>query len=167
MISKLMNENNITIEELAKKSKVAIDVLSEYIERPNKLTLLNACKIGIGFQKLGVFANEYTLIGEDKCGELFEETMMRCMRKKGTDEDYEYLELQESTVLGVGMMKRRIDKGLSRKQLSEKTGVDVRSIEKYETGERKIRDAASDRIYSLAKGLNCRMEDLMVRERLK
>lgn len=51
--------------------------------------------------------------------------------------------------------------GLSQSQLAEKSGVNLRTIQKYEIGERSIIKASGETIQSLAEALGCKMEDLM------
>jgi DNA-binding XRE family transcriptional regulator len=50
---------------------------------------------------------------------------------------------------------------LSQSQLSKLTGVNLRMIQFYETGFKNINHAHADTILTLAKALNCNMEDLL------
>nr|DAE62982.1 MAG TPA: hypothetical protein [Caudoviricetes sp.] len=51
--------------------------------------------------------------------------------------------------------------GLSQSQLSEKSGVNLRMIQKYENQDRDIRKASGETLQKLATTLGCQMEDLM------
>ena len=55
----------------------------------------------------------------------------------------------------------RNEAGLSRPQLSEKSGVNLRMIQKYENQDRDIRKASGETLQKLATTLGCQMEDLM------
>ena len=51
--------------------------------------------------------------------------------------------------------------GLSQKELSEKSGVDIRSIQMYEQKRNDINKAQVETLYKLAKVFGCNIEDLM------
>lgn len=51
--------------------------------------------------------------------------------------------------------------GMSQRELSEKSGVSLRSIQQYEQRAKDINKAATDSLLSLAKALGCRVEDLI------
>ena len=55
----------------------------------------------------------------------------------------------------------RIKRELSQSQLSNLTGVNLRMIQFYESGFKNINHAHADTILTLAKALNCNMEDLL------
>ena len=55
----------------------------------------------------------------------------------------------------------RTTKGYSQKQLSELSGVSLRSIQMYEQRNKDINKAQSESLYHLAKTLGCAMEDLL------
>ena len=55
----------------------------------------------------------------------------------------------------------RIKRELSQSQLSNLTGVNLRMIQFYESGFKNINHAHADTILTLAKALNCNMEDLI------
>lgn len=55
----------------------------------------------------------------------------------------------------------RIKRELSQSELSNLTGVNLRMIQFYETGFKNINHAHADTILTLAKALNCNMEDLL------
>ena len=51
--------------------------------------------------------------------------------------------------------------GCSQRELSEMSGVNLRSIQMYEQRNKDINKAQSDSLYYLAKALGCKMEDLL------
>lgn len=51
--------------------------------------------------------------------------------------------------------------GLSQKELSEYSGVNVRMIQHYEQGFKDINKANGEILYKLAVSLSCNMEDLL------
>lgn len=51
--------------------------------------------------------------------------------------------------------------GLSQKQLADKSGISLRSIQQYEQRAKDINKAAVDSLLALAKTLGCRVEDLI------
>ena len=53
--------------------------------------------------------------------------------------------------------------GFTQAELSERSGVSLRSIQMYEQRNKNINKASSDALYSLARVLGCNMEDLMER----
>lgn len=55
----------------------------------------------------------------------------------------------------------RAKAGLSQSKLAELSGVNVRMIQYYEQGAKDINKAQADTILTLAKALNCNMEDLL------
>lgn len=55
----------------------------------------------------------------------------------------------------------RLSKNLTRKELSEKTGVKITTIANYETGAHSIQNARIDILAPLASVLNCRISDLL------
>ena len=59
------------------------------------------------------------------------------------------------------LKKIRTNKGLSQGGLATLTSVNVRTIQKYEQGERDINKASGETLYKLAKALNCNIEDLL------
>lgn len=60
----------------------------------------------------------------------------------------------------------RREAGLSRKKLSELTGVSFRTIECYEQGKNNINMAAAETVRTLARALNVPMEKIMNDEEL-
>ena len=61
----------------------------------------------------------------------------------------------------------RNERGLSQRQLSEKSGVSIRMIQHYEQGFKDINKASAETIYRLAKSLNCKMEDLVMEKEFR
>lgn len=59
------------------------------------------------------------------------------------------------------LKKLRELRGLSQRKLSDLSGVNVRMIQYYEQGAKDINKAQADTILTLAKALNCNMEDLL------
>ena len=58
------------------------------------------------------------------------------------------------------LKERRIDAGLSRRELAEKTGLGQRTIQAWEEGTLKLANAAYISIIRLAKALRCEPDDL-------
>ena len=59
------------------------------------------------------------------------------------------------------LRRLREERGLSRSQLAEASGVSVRMIEQYELGIRSINGSAALTVYKLAQALGCTVEDLL------
>ncbi len=55
----------------------------------------------------------------------------------------------------------RKNTGYSQRELSEKSGVNVRTLQQYEQRSKNINKAAADTLLVLSKTLGCRVEDLM------
>ena len=55
----------------------------------------------------------------------------------------------------------RINKNITQKKLAEISGVNIRMIQKYETGERDLNKAEVVTVYRLAKALDVPIEDLL------
>ena len=55
----------------------------------------------------------------------------------------------------------RNKKGMTRKELSEKSGINIRTIEGYEQGNRDIEMAYIDALLSLSISLECKISDLL------
>lgn len=56
---------------------------------------------------------------------------------------------------------KRKEKGLSQSQLAERSGISVRTIQKYEQGARLLKKAESETVLKIAKALSCTVEDLI------
>jgi transcriptional regulator with XRE-family HTH domain len=62
----------------------------------------------------------------------------------------------------VSNLKRiRTEAGISRAELSEKTGVKLTAIRDYEQNHKPINNAAAISVYNLAQALDCKVEDLL------
>lgn len=59
------------------------------------------------------------------------------------------------------LQERRAASGLTRQQLSELSGVNVRLIERYEQGERDINGAKLKTLLKLCKALECNLENII------
>lgn len=55
----------------------------------------------------------------------------------------------------------RNKRGMTRKELSEKSGINIRTIEGYEQGNRDIEMAYIDTLLSLSISLECKISDLL------
>ena len=53
---------------------------------------------------------------------------------------------------------------LTKKQLSDLTGISMRTIDDYETGKRDINGARLSTLLKLCKALSCRLEDILTDE---
>ena len=51
--------------------------------------------------------------------------------------------------------------GLSQKELADKTGVPLRTIQQYEQGQKNLAHARADVVVRLSKALYCNIEDLL------
>lgn len=58
----------------------------------------------------------------------------------------------------------RNKKGMTRKELSEKSGINIRTIEGYELGYRDVEMAYIDTLLSLSIALDCKISDLLENE---
>ncbi len=59
------------------------------------------------------------------------------------------------------LKRRRVRCKLSQSKLAELSGVSLRSIQMYEQRNKDINKASADKLYRMAKILNCKMEDLI------
>lgn len=59
------------------------------------------------------------------------------------------------------LQMQRKNSGYSQRELAEKTGVSLRTLQQYEIRAKDINKAAADRLLAFAKALGCQMEDLM------
>lgn len=55
----------------------------------------------------------------------------------------------------------RNKKGITRKELSEKSGINIRTIESYEQKRRKLSNAKMETLIKLSNALKCKIEDLI------
>lgn len=61
----------------------------------------------------------------------------------------------------MGLKELREEKGLSRRELAERSGVNLRSIQDYEQGHKKISSAKSETVYRLSLSLGCSVDELL------
>lgn len=59
------------------------------------------------------------------------------------------------------LQEKRTASGLTRQQLSELSGVNVRMIERYEQGERDLNGAKLKTLLKLCVSLGCKLEDII------
>ena len=59
------------------------------------------------------------------------------------------------------LQARRKQCGYSQRELAEKSGVNLRTLQQYELATKDINKAAAHIIIALAKALDCKVEDLM------
>lgn len=52
--------------------------------------------------------------------------------------------------------------GMTLKQLSEATGMMIKAISRFETGERKLKNASAETVLKLAKALGVKAEELLL-----
>lgn len=58
----------------------------------------------------------------------------------------------------------RLKKGFSQNELATVCDVNLRSLQDYEQGHKRIGDAKAETVYKLSQGLGCSMEDLIVND---
>lgn len=61
----------------------------------------------------------------------------------------------------MGLKELREQKGFSRRQLSELTGLNFRSIQDYEQGHKQVTSMKGDSLYRLSLALDCTIEDIL------
>lgn len=59
------------------------------------------------------------------------------------------------------MKEIREERGMSRKEVAEASGVNLRSLQDYEQGHKEIASAKAETVYRLSLALGCTMEELM------
>lgn len=59
------------------------------------------------------------------------------------------------------LQARRVAAGLTQKRLSEESGINLRTLQQYETGAKDINRASGEALRALSRVLCCRMEDLL------
>lgn len=82
------------------------------------------------------------------------------MSERRVAEDMDLIMESERTEGNKLAMRRRL-MGYSQRLLSEKSGVNLRSLQQYEINAKDIRKASGETIYKLSRALCCNMEDLM------
>lgn len=65
------------------------------------------------------------------------------------------------------LAKKRAEANITQKELAENTGVELRSIRAYESGERDINKASGRTLYLLSKELGCSIDDILEIEEIK
>lgn len=65
------------------------------------------------------------------------------------------------------LAKKRAEANITQKELAENTGVELRNIRAYESGERDINKASGRTLYLLSKELRCGIDDLLEIEKIK
>lgn len=65
----------------------------------------------------------------------------------------------------MNLKKIRESRGLSQSQLAKASDVPVRTIQKYEINEVNINNCKAINVYKMAKALQCKMEDLIEKEK--
>ena len=153
-------------KKLAHKSKLSEDTILKYLKTNEGMTLLEACKISIGLQRFGIYADEFMLLGEEQHEKLFNECFMRSVKGGETDDDKEYWELQKTALITAGLVRRRKAKGLLSKEFADLAGIERSAYAKYESGEVQISKSTVTNVYKVAKALDCRIEDLIREEYL-
>ncbi len=61
----------------------------------------------------------------------------------------------------MGLKELREERGFSRRELAERSGVNLRSIQDYEQGHKKISSAKSETVYRLSLALGCSADELL------
>lgn len=79
-------------------------------------------------------------------------------------EPVEVLEFHYELSAGAKLKKRRKECGLRQADLSELSGVSVRTIQHYEQGTKDLNKAAAISVKKLADALGCRIDDLLTDE---
>ena len=92
----------------------------------------------------------YTLLHEAPA-EKFTQVMNQIIRDKTTE-------------IGTNLQRLRKAACLTQKELSEKSGVNLRTLQQYETGANDINMASGKTINALAMALNCNFYDVMEME---
>ena len=75
---------------------------------------------------------------------------MRIIKKK----DYRYMVMK--------LKELREKKGYTRRELSNKTGINLRSLQDYEQGHKSVTSMKSDTLFRLSLVLDCSMEDILI-----
>lgn len=65
------------------------------------------------------------------------------------------------------LKKIRVANGMTQSELSELSGINIKSIAAYEQSPEKINKASAESIYNMSDCLNCEMEDLIEKNHIK
>lgn len=76
-------------------------------------------------------------------------------------EDYLDEQIRQRNVLSP-LKRLRLYAGLSQKELAEKTGIPLRTIQQYEQQQKDIRKASVDYVFLLSKALYCEPQDIIL-----
>ncbi|MCR5641407.1 MAG: helix-turn-helix transcriptional regulator [Lachnospiraceae bacterium] len=85
-------------------------------------------------------------------------TMHTVSEERCAEEFLEYIHSKRK-VRRLQMYRKRL--GLSQRELAEASGVNIRTIQQYETGAKDINKAAVQNVVAMARALHCDVEDLM------
>lgn len=85
-----------------------------------------------------------------------------------TSEERASQELDSIIIPGIpGLKELRILCSYTQKKLSEASGVNLRTLQQYESGARDLSEASGTTLLKLSRALCCRMEDLIIPSELK
>lgn len=82
------------------------------------------------------------------------------MGERRVAEDFDIIMKSEDTEANEIALRRRI-MGYTQRMLSEKSGVNLRSLQQYEINAKDIKKASGETILKISQALGCSMEDLM------
>ena len=89
------------------------------------------------------------------------------MKKRGmTPEQAEKLRLKRGIDRGTKLRIVRVRRGLSQSELSDKTGIPLKSIQRYEQEPKKVDVARLDTLCTLSEALDCKITDIIEDEKL-
>ena len=67
--------------------------------------------------------------------------------------------------MGKNLKTKRIESGMSQSELAKATGINIRSIQAYEIGDRDINKAQAISVYKIAMVLKCDVKDILELEK--
>ncbi len=73
----------------------------------------------------------------------------------------EFLDNKSNAQNALRLKRLRMYAGLSQKELAEKTGIPLRTIQQYEQGQKDLTHARAESVVRLAKALYCEVEDII------
>lgn len=85
-------------------------------------------------------------------------TMHEASEEKFVDTVNEMIARKKTTT---ALQRRRKNYGYSQRELAEKSGVNLRTLQQYELGAKDIGKASVSTVIALAKVLGCKVEDIM------
>lgn len=84
------------------------------------------------------------------------------LHEAGEDKAAEVLDTRMRAATRASRLKRiRRARGLTQRELAERSGVNRRTVEEYESGQKSLSRASAERVLALARVLGCRVEDLI------